>query len=64
MTNILLNLLITTYICYYYYSTVIEILKNNLKLTYSKYYINIKHSIETDNILHDTRQLVKFNFFF
>ena len=42
----------------------IEILKNKLKLKVSKYYINIKHSIETDNILYSTRQLVESNFFF
>ena len=38
---------------------VIEILKNKLKLKGSKYYINIKNSIETDNILYSTRKLVK-----
>ena len=39
----------------------IDILKNKSKLSNSKYYINIKRSIETDNILYKARKLVKSN---
>ena len=39
----------------------IDILKNKSTLSNSNYYINIKHSIETDNILYKARKLVKSN---
>ena len=39
----------------------LDILKNKQELVGTNYYINIKYSLETDNILYNTRKLVKSN---
>ena len=37
----------------------INILKNTLKLKYTDYYINNKHSTNINNLFYNTRQLLK-----